>query len=229
MIIFTAPIIWLNHFSHSEEEILEMVREVSDDKKNDSLEFNEFIKVRLLLSIMMMMVCVVMMIIFDVSSFNQMVALSLKREPSQNKRELLEAFRQFDKYYFNASGVELESWILKLPVSAFCIKKCCCLFSFWHASGLWGTFHSKVIFFHNHYWKVQQNNLYSLCWSGTMMVNFPWRSWGRWVHNLKDSNAPVNKNHRWWLVWEKSLFPNKSSKHLQRSSFYLHSSPQICL
>ena len=102
MIIFTAPIIWLNHFSHSEEEILEMVREVSDDKKNDSLEFNEFIKVRLLLSIMMMMVCVVMMIIFDVSSFNQMVALSLKREPSQNKRELLEAFRQFDKYYFNA-------------------------------------------------------------------------------------------------------------------------------
>ena len=88
-----------------------MVREVSDDKKNDSLEFNEFIKVRLLLSIMMMMVCVVMMmmmvcvvmsIIFDVSSFNQMVALSLKREPSQNKRELLEAFRQFDKYYFNA-------------------------------------------------------------------------------------------------------------------------------
>lgn len=126
MIIFTAP----NHFSHSEEEILEMVREVSDDKKNDSLEFNEFIKVRLLLSIMMMMVCVVMMIIFDVSSFNQMVALSLKREPSQNKRELLEAFRQFDKYYFNASGVELESWILKLPVSAFCIKKCCCLFSF---------------------------------------------------------------------------------------------------
>ena len=107
-----------------------MVREVSDDKKNDSLEFNEFIKVRLLLSIMMMMVCVVMMIIFDVSSFNQMVALSLKREPSQNKRELLEAFRQFDKYYFNASGVELESWILKLPVSAFCIKKCCCLFSF---------------------------------------------------------------------------------------------------
>ena len=137
MIIFTAPIIWLNHFSHSEEEILEMVREVSDDKKNDSLEFNEFLKVRLLLSIMMMMVCVVMMmmvcvvsIIFDVSSFNQMVALSLKREPSQNKRELLEAFRQFDKYYFNASGVELESWILKLPVSAFCIKKCCCLFSF---------------------------------------------------------------------------------------------------
>ena len=130
MIIFTAPIIWPNHFSHSEEEILEMVREVSDDKKNDSLEFNEFIKVRLLLSIMMMMVCVVMMIIFDVSSFNQMVALSLKREPSQNKRELLEAFRQFDKYYFNASGVELESWILKLPVSAFCIKKCCCLFSF---------------------------------------------------------------------------------------------------
>ena len=102
MIIFTAPIIWPNHFSHSEEEILEMVREVSDDKKNDSLEFNEFIKVRLLLSIMMMMVCVVMMIIFDVSSFNQMVALSLKREPSQNKRELLEAFRQFDKYYFNA-------------------------------------------------------------------------------------------------------------------------------
>ena len=130
MIIFTAPIIWPNHFSHSEEEILEMVREVSDDKKNDSLEFNEFIKVRLLLSIMMMMVCVVMSIIFDVSSFNQMVALSLKREPSQNKRELLEAFRQFDKYYFNASGVELESWILKLPVSAFCIKKCCCLFSF---------------------------------------------------------------------------------------------------
>ena len=102
MIIFTAPIIWPNHFSHSEEEILEMVREVSDDKKNDSLEFNEFIKVRLLLSIMMMMVCVVMSIIFDVSSFNQMVALSLKREPSQNKRELLEAFRQFDKYYFNA-------------------------------------------------------------------------------------------------------------------------------
>ena len=97
MIIFTAP----NHFSHSEEEILEMVREVSDDKKNDSLEFNEFIKVRLLLSIMMMMVCVVS-VIFDVSSFNQMVALSLKREPSQNKRELLEAFRQFDKYYFNA-------------------------------------------------------------------------------------------------------------------------------
>ena len=48
MIIFTAPIIWLNHFSHSEEEILEMVREVSDDKKNDSLEFNEFLKVRLL-------------------------------------------------------------------------------------------------------------------------------------------------------------------------------------
>ena len=129
MIIFTAPIIWLNHFSHSEEEILEMVREVSDDKKNDSLEFNEFIKVRLLLSIMMMMVCVVS-VIFDVSSFNQMVALSLKREPSQNKRELLEAFRQFDKYYFNASEVELESWILKLPVSAFCIKKCCCLFSF---------------------------------------------------------------------------------------------------
>ena len=77
-----------------------MVREVSDDKKNDSLEFNEFIKVRLLLSIMMMMVCVVS-VIFDVSSFNQMVALSLKREPSQNKRELLEAFRQFDKYYFN--------------------------------------------------------------------------------------------------------------------------------
>ena len=101
MIIFTAPIIQPNHFSHSEEEILEMVREVSDDKKNDSLEFNEFIKVRLLLSIMMMMVCVVMMIIFDVSSFNQMVALSLKREPSQNKRELLEAFRQFDKYYYN--------------------------------------------------------------------------------------------------------------------------------
>lgn len=27
----------------------------------------------------------------------QMVALSLKREPSQNKRELLEAFQQFDK------------------------------------------------------------------------------------------------------------------------------------
>ena len=102
MIIFTAPIIQPNHFSHSEEEILEMVREVSDDKKNDSLEFNEFIKVRLLLSIMMMMVCVVMMIIFDVSSFNQMVALSLKREPSQNKRELLEAFQQFDKYdYFD--------------------------------------------------------------------------------------------------------------------------------
>ena len=48
MIIFTAPIIQPNHFSHSEEEILEMVREVSDDKKNDSLEFNEFIKVRLL-------------------------------------------------------------------------------------------------------------------------------------------------------------------------------------
>ena len=48
MIIFTAPIIWPNHFSHSEEEILEMVREVSDDKKNDSLEFNEFLKVRLL-------------------------------------------------------------------------------------------------------------------------------------------------------------------------------------
>ena len=44
MIIFTAP----NHFSHSEEEILEMVREVSDDKKNDSLEFNEFLKARLL-------------------------------------------------------------------------------------------------------------------------------------------------------------------------------------
>ena len=107
-----------------------MVREVSDDKKNDSLEFNEFLKVRLLLSIMMMMVCVVMMIIFDVSSFNQMVALSLKREPSQNKRELLEAFRQFDKYYFNASGVELESWILKLPVSAFCIKNVVACFHF---------------------------------------------------------------------------------------------------
>ena len=31
-----------------------------------------------------------------------MVALSLKREPSQNKRELLEAFQQFDKYdYFD--------------------------------------------------------------------------------------------------------------------------------
>jgi len=54
----------------TEDEILKMVREVSDDKKNDSLEFNEFLK---------------------------MVALSLKREPSQNKRELLEAFQQFDK------------------------------------------------------------------------------------------------------------------------------------
>ena len=30
----------------SEDEILKMVREVSDDKKNDSLEFNEFVKVR---------------------------------------------------------------------------------------------------------------------------------------------------------------------------------------
>ena len=35
----------LRVFCHSEDEILEMVREVSDDKKNDSLEFNEFLKV----------------------------------------------------------------------------------------------------------------------------------------------------------------------------------------
>jgi len=54
----------------AEDEILKMVREVSDDKKNDSLEFNEFVK---------------------------MVALSLKRGPSQSKKELLEAFKQFDK------------------------------------------------------------------------------------------------------------------------------------
>ena len=32
-------------FIVSEDEILKMVREVSDDKKNDSLEFNEFLKV----------------------------------------------------------------------------------------------------------------------------------------------------------------------------------------
>ena len=32
-------------FINSEDEILKMVREVSDDKKNDSLEFNEFLKV----------------------------------------------------------------------------------------------------------------------------------------------------------------------------------------
>ena len=36
----------MTHFSpNSEDEILKMVREVSDDKKNDSLEFNEFLKV----------------------------------------------------------------------------------------------------------------------------------------------------------------------------------------
>ena len=34
-------------FPNSEDEILKMVREVSDDKKNDSLEFNEFLKVKL--------------------------------------------------------------------------------------------------------------------------------------------------------------------------------------
>ena len=36
----------LHFFPNSEDEILKMVREVSDDKKNDSLEFNEFLKVR---------------------------------------------------------------------------------------------------------------------------------------------------------------------------------------
>ena len=36
-------------FPNSEDEILKMVREVSDDKKNDSLEFNEFLKVRVII------------------------------------------------------------------------------------------------------------------------------------------------------------------------------------
>jgi len=54
----------------TEDEVLVMVREVSEDTKNDSLEFNEFLK---------------------------LVALGLKRDATSNKRELLEAFRQFDK------------------------------------------------------------------------------------------------------------------------------------
>ena len=50
----------------AEQEILDQVREVSDDSKNDSLEFNEFLK---------------------------MVALDIKRDATKNRNELLDAFR----------------------------------------------------------------------------------------------------------------------------------------
>ena len=50
----------------SDEEILKQVKEVSDDPKNNSLEFNEFLK---------------------------MVALDLKSDATKNKNELLDAFR----------------------------------------------------------------------------------------------------------------------------------------
>ena len=50
----------------SDEEILKQVKEVSDDPKNNSLEFNEFLK---------------------------MVALDMKSDATKNKNELLDAFR----------------------------------------------------------------------------------------------------------------------------------------
>ena len=56
-----------DEFYHSvEEDVLNQVKEVSDDSKNNSLEFNEFLK---------------------------MVALDIKSDPAKNKNELLDAFR----------------------------------------------------------------------------------------------------------------------------------------
>ena len=56
-----------DEFYHSaEEDVLNQVKEVSDDSKNNSLEFNEFLK---------------------------MVALDIKTDLAKNKNELLDAFR----------------------------------------------------------------------------------------------------------------------------------------
>ena len=49
-----------------EEDVLKQVMEVSDDSKNNSLEFNEFLK---------------------------MIALDMKSDATKNKKELLDAFR----------------------------------------------------------------------------------------------------------------------------------------
>ena len=49
-----------------EEEVLKQVMEVSDDSKNNSLEFNEFLK---------------------------MIALDMKSDATKNKKELLDAFK----------------------------------------------------------------------------------------------------------------------------------------
>jgi len=54
----------------SDEEILAQVKNVSADSKNNTLEFNEFIK---------------------------MVALDMKTDATKNRDELFEAFREFDK------------------------------------------------------------------------------------------------------------------------------------
>ena len=50
----------------SDDEILEIVKKFSDDKKNNSLELNEFIK---------------------------MIAVDVKRDATGNQEELLDAFR----------------------------------------------------------------------------------------------------------------------------------------
>ena len=58
--------VFVLHCVIAEEDILSQVKEVSDDSKNNSLEFNEFLK---------------------------MVALDMKSDATKNKNELLDAFR----------------------------------------------------------------------------------------------------------------------------------------
>ena len=66
-------------------------------------------------------------------------------------------------------------------------------------------------------------------WTGMRMANLQWRSCDRRGKNyLKYSNKLIqidfkylSPHHRWWQAWERSLFQKKSSRHLQRSSFYL--------
>ena len=63
------------HCVIAEEDILTQVKEVSDDSKNNSLEFNEFLK---------------------------MVALDMKSDATKNKNELLDAFRLSNEWIYQA-------------------------------------------------------------------------------------------------------------------------------
>ena len=71
----------------SDDEILEIVKKFSDDKKNNSLELNEFIK---------------------------MIAVDVKRDATGNQEELLDAFRWGDEVTIKDTGCSQKKYLNKV-------------------------------------------------------------------------------------------------------------------